>query len=73
MGHYSRLLLVYFHSFQVIFIEKILDFSAIRTRVVGIEGEYADHLTTARLPDKIPIQQMVRFLNFFKCFSLKMS
>ena len=28
------------------FYRKIVDLSGIRTRIVGVEGEYADHLTT---------------------------
>ena len=29
------------------FIEENVDFSGIQTQIVGIEGEYADHLTNA--------------------------
>ena len=39
-------LFVYFCSFQAQFYRKNVDFSGIRTRIVGVEGEYADHLTT---------------------------
>ena len=37
-----------FSSFQAILakLTKILDFSGIRTRIVGIEGEHAYHLTS---------------------------
>ena len=45
MGH-SRPLFVYFHSFQTQYYRKTLGFSGIRTRIVGVEGEHADHLTT---------------------------
>ena len=31
-------------------IEKTLGFSGIRTRIVGVEGEHADHLTTTTAP-----------------------
>ena len=41
-----RPLLVYFRSFQQQFYRKIVDLSGIRTRIVGVEGEHADHLTT---------------------------
>ena len=34
------------------FTEKTVGFSRIRTRVVGVEGEYADHLTTTRLVEQ---------------------
>ena len=33
------------------FIEKTVGFSGIRTRIVGLEGEHADRLTTPR-PEK---------------------
>ena len=45
MGH-PLLLFEYYHSFQIQFYRKIEDFSEIRTRIVGVEGERADHLTT---------------------------
>ena len=35
---------VYFCSFQATFEVKTLCFSGIRTRIVGVEGEHADHL-----------------------------
>ena len=42
-----RHLFVYFHSFKnKNFTDKTVDFNRIRTRIVGIEGEHADHLTT---------------------------
>ena len=41
-----RPLFVYFRSFQQQFYRKIVDHSGIRTRIVGVEGEHADHLTT---------------------------
>ena len=45
MGH-PRPLFVYFRSFQTIYRIKTVDFSGIRTRIVGVEGEHADHLNT---------------------------
>ena len=41
-----RPLFVYFRSFKHNIIEKALGFSEIQTRIVGVEGEHADHLTT---------------------------
>ena len=38
----TRPLFVYFRSFQTQFFRKIIDFSWIRTRIVGIEGKHAD-------------------------------
>ena len=49
-----RPLFVYFRSFQQQFYRKIVDHSGIRTRIVGVEGEHADHLTTTTaLPNYI--------------------
>ena len=45
MGH-PRPLFVYFRSFQTIYRIKTVDFSGIRTRIVRVEGENADHSTT---------------------------
>ena len=45
MGH-PRPLLVYFGTFHTIYRIKIVDFSGIRTRIVGVESEHTDHLTT---------------------------
>ena len=42
----SRPLFVYFRSFQTIYRIKTVGFSGIRTRIVGVEGEHADHLNT---------------------------
>ena len=42
MGH-PRPLFVYFRSFQTIYRIKTVDFSRIRTRIIGVEGEHADH------------------------------
>ena len=46
----SRRSLSYFRPFHNCFYRKIVDFSGIRARVIGIEGEHADHLiaTTAQ-------------------------
>ena len=42
-----RPLFVYFRSFQTQFVkEKTVGFWGIRTRIVGVEGEHADNLTT---------------------------
>ena len=43
-----RPLLIYFRSFRQQFCSKMLDFSGIRTRIVGLEGDQADHLTTTK-------------------------
>ena len=40
------LFFVYVHSFQTKYSRKTAGFSWIRTQIVGIEGEHADHLTT---------------------------
>ena len=40
------LFFVYFCYFQQQFYWKIIDFSGIRTRMAGLEGEYADHFTS---------------------------
>ena len=36
---------VYFCSFQAFVTQNIVDFHEIQTRIVGIEGEHADHLS----------------------------
>ena len=46
-----RPLFVYFRAFQQQFYRKIVDLSGIRTRIVGVEGEHADHLTTTTAHD----------------------
>ena len=46
IGH-SRPLLFYFRPFQTILKNKNSKLSGIRTRIVRVEGENADHLTTA--------------------------
>ena len=48
MGHPRPLFLIYFRSFQTIYRIKTVDFSVIRTRIVWVEGEQADHLTTTK-------------------------
>ena len=48
-GH-PGLFFVYFRSFQTINRIKTVNFSGIRTRIVRIEGEHADHLTTTTPP-----------------------
>ena len=42
-----RPLFAYFRSFQIQFYRKIVYVSGIRTRIIGVECEHADHLTTA--------------------------
>ena len=42
----ARPLFVSFRSFQTIFRIKTVGFSRIRSRIDGVEGENADHLTT---------------------------
>ena len=39
-------LFVYFRSFQTQIYRKTVGISGIQTRIVGVEGEHADHLTT---------------------------
>ena len=43
---HPRPLFAYVRSFQAIYRIKTVDFIGIRTRIVGVEGEHADHLTT---------------------------
>ena len=38
--------LFHFLYFQIYFYRKIVHFGGIRTRIVGVECEHADHLTT---------------------------
>ena len=45
MGQF-RPLFFYFRSFQTQIVHKIVGFSGIWTRIVGLEGEHADHLIT---------------------------
>ena len=40
------LFFVYFRSFQYQFYRKIVDLSWILTRIIGVEGKHAEHLTT---------------------------
>ena len=42
-----RPLFVYYRSFHIQLHGNIVDFSEIRTHIVGVEGEHADHLTTS--------------------------
>ena len=48
MGHIPGLFLFNSFLFKHNFYRKTVGFSRIRTRIVGVEGEHADHLTTAR-------------------------
>ena len=43
-------LFVYFGSFQAQILQKTVSISGIRTRIAGVEGEHADHLTTSTAP-----------------------
>ena len=54
-----RPLFVYFRSFQTQYYRKTIGFSRIRTRIVGVEGEHADHLTTTTAPLKLLYLQLV--------------
>ena len=55
MGHF-RLLFVYFRSFQTIDIIKTVDFSGIRTQILGVEGDHADRLVTTTTTASKPHQ-----------------
>ena len=52
MGQLRHLLFI-FILFKQIFTEKTVDISRIRTRIVGVEGEHADHLTTTMTPNYV--------------------
>ena len=41
-----RPLFVLFSFFSITILQKIVDLSGIRTRIVGVEGQHVDHLTT---------------------------
>ena len=67
----TRALFVYFRYFQTIFKIKTVDFSRIRTRIVEVEGEHGDHLTTTTAQSKQVFKTYlasVRFLGF-QCFT----
>ena len=49
----------YFRSFQIHVYISIVDVSGIRTQIVGVEGEHADHLTTTMA------QVLKLFVTFF--------
>ena len=42
----SRPLFVYFRSFQTNILQKIRSLGRIRTRIIEVEGDHPDHLTT---------------------------
>ena len=42
---------IYFRSFQASLQLNKVDFSGIRTRITGVEGEHADHQTTTTAPN----------------------
>ena len=54
--------LVYFCSFQTIYRIKIVNFSGIWTRIFGIIGEHADHLTTPALPFTVKIYHIISLI-----------
>ena len=56
MGH-PRPLFVYFRSFRI----ENVDFSGIRTRIVGIEGEHADHFA---VNTALPFELSLMFIFF---------
>ena len=45
MDHLRPLFGLFFVLFKHFFIEKIVDFTGIRTRIVELEGEHGNHLT----------------------------
>ena len=47
-----RPLFVLFSFFSITILQKIVDLSGIRTRIVGVESEHADHLTTTTAHQK---------------------
>ena len=46
-------LFIYFLSINRFFSEKTVDVTGIRTRIVGVEGKHADHLTTTPAPQNL--------------------
>ena len=51
----SRPRFVYFRCFQIF--TEIVDFSRIRTQIVGVEGERADHLTVTTALSEYSVTQ----------------
>ena len=47
-------LLLFFRSFQTIYRINTVDFIGIRTRIVRVQGEYADHFTTTTTTTGLP-------------------
>ena len=45
---YSQLLISYLSFFSNLLLNKNCSLQGIRTQIVGVEGELADHLTTAQ-------------------------
>ena len=50
MGHARPLFCLFSFFSNTNFTEKMVGVSRIRTRIVRVEGEYADHLTTTTAP-----------------------
>ena len=48
-------LFVYFSSFPTQILYNTVGLSGIRTRIVGVEGEHADHLTTTTALDVLQL------------------
>ena len=59
--------------FSTTIFQKNVDFSGFRSGIVGVEGEYADHLTTAHQFDTISIGQIAWRQNFKVTHSKKLS
>ena len=49
----SRLLFCLFSIFSAKIWQKNVDFSGIQTRIIGVEGEHTDHLTTTTVLDGV--------------------
>ena len=62
-------LFVYFRSFQTKFLQKKLGVSGIWIRIVGVEGEHADHLTTTTALDGFFLTLII-CINYTYCRSI---
>ena len=56
----TRQLFGYFLPFQQQFNKNIVDFYGCRTRIVGVEGDHADHLTTTAQEETFVSQKIVK-------------
>ena len=65
-----RHLFVQFRSYQMQFYSQFVVLSEIRTRIVRVEGEHADHLTTTTAHAYIFLQSKRKF--FYKMLKNKM-